>query len=926
MIGNRAMKFTTQKTLLTIAITAVILAGCGGGGSKSSPGVTTPPIDTGTDTGIEPAVVDVNTTVSSVKAGVLDSGVVKDAVNLKGSVSDVKKYKYDNASGKLVITDLNDASADNQDISSTKHGTFVATVLAGNTKNGSTKGVANGVADIFAAQVSDDSTGTASTASIFGAIEHLNANNGVNLFNISMGGFWEEVADPVNYFSLNYAPAKAAVDNGALLVFSTGNDGALEASSSATMPVYDTSLEKGWLAVAGLNEDHTGLYEYNNTWGGSNICGSAARWCLSADYVNTGVGNSALGNGLYNMYGTSGSAPQVTGTAALVWSNYSWMTADQVRQAILTTADYMEDDSTNNGLYNETYGWGYLNTDKAVKGVGKFSSVFGDFNANVTTGLVGVFSNDISGDAGLIKSGAGRLVLSGDNSYTGDTIVNAGVLKIAGDTSSSDFTVNANGTLLAGTGKVGSVSNSGNVSTEEGTLTIEGDYTQSSTGTLTYKVGKGVDVTGSASLAGSLNVTATDAKYVATGKHTVLNADDGVTGTFSDVYTNKAFLKINGVTYDAENVYADVSLQSTATKATSQGGVTAVASDLTDQLLAKADTQYLAGETDTSLVAYATALQSVATNADVQAILNSNSGSVFAETPSVLLKNQNVATGVVAKHINNVANGNSGVWAETTLLSTKNGATGWDSVDSDVYSASVGADFNITSNTILGGYVSTLKDSSDYSLNSNEANTDTTGLGVYAKYDLGAPYFTGLAYYGSGDVEYKRNITDGVTSAKTETKSDVSIFNAYGEFGYGFSNDLVEITPFVALAYADASIDGLSENSDIGLTVSDADAKETSLHTGLRVSSEIAQGFNLGGFVQYSKVLDRDLSDVTVVSNVDTDVSVSFAPPSFDKDYFMYGASGKYTNNAWTFFVNAAAISDDDTGYQGQIGFKYAFD
>ncbi len=67
------------------------------------------------------------------------------------------------------------------------------------------------------------------------------------------------------------------------------------------------------------------------------------------------------------------------------------MTADQVRQTLLTTADYMDDGSVNNGLYNETYGWGYFNKDKAVNGVGMFTKEFGDFDANVTDGYVGVF-------------------------------------------------------------------------------------------------------------------------------------------------------------------------------------------------------------------------------------------------------------------------------------------------------------------------------------------------------------------------------------------------------------------------------------------------------------------------------------------------------------------------------------------------------
>jgi autotransporter-associated beta strand protein len=51
------------------------------------------------------------------------------------------------------------------------------------------------------------------------------------------------------------------------------------------------------------------------------------------------------------------------------------------------------------------------------------------------------FSGVISGGTGLIKEGAGTLVLSGSNSYTGSTSVNAGTLGLRVNSSSSQITV-----------------------------------------------------------------------------------------------------------------------------------------------------------------------------------------------------------------------------------------------------------------------------------------------------------------------------------------------------------------------------------------------------------------------------------------------------------------------------------------------------
>ncbi|MEX5538876.1 autotransporter-associated beta strand repeat-containing protein, partial [Pseudomonas syringae] len=81
----------------------------------------------------------------------------------------------------------------------------------------------------------------------------------------------------------------------------------------------------------------------------------------------------------------------------------------------------------------------------------------------------GTFSNNINGDAGLTKSGKGRLVLTGNNTYTGNTVVNEGVLKVDGKVQSD--TLVSNGGVLLGSGVLGNVNNSGVVSTEYGSMT-----------------------------------------------------------------------------------------------------------------------------------------------------------------------------------------------------------------------------------------------------------------------------------------------------------------------------------------------------------------------------------------------------------------------------------------------------------------------
>ncbi|GGB11854.1 hypothetical protein GCM10011491_44720 [Brucella endophytica] len=95
-------------------------------------------------------------------------------------------------------------------------------------------------------------------------------------------------------------------------------------------------------------------------------------------------------------------------------------------------------------------------------------------------------SQTLSGPGGLLKRGAGTLVMSGANSYTGDTVVEGGTLQAAAAnvfSSASAFTVEQNGALATGgfDQSLASLSNAGDVSlqgTAPGTtLTITGDYT-----------------------------------------------------------------------------------------------------------------------------------------------------------------------------------------------------------------------------------------------------------------------------------------------------------------------------------------------------------------------------------------------------------------------------------------------------------------
>gem|GEM_PF-812181 len=919
----------SQLSVLAVLISTLLLVGCGGGGGGGggggetlnmapapvnnpaptptpTPTPTTEPVAETTPTTdsaptSEPMPVSPVVTYGKVKVGIVDSG-------LAAGRSDIN---YDNVHFASYLSGGSQTLNDNN--GQAGHGTLVALTAAGLASGAFAGGVAPD-SDLWIAQASSNNLFYYQDTQK--AISGL-LNNGVKIINMSYASSerlattaQQQSARTSGRYDLLRDSLSSIVSANALGVVVTGNNGTSTPSPNAQIPLIynDPSLQKGLIAVTGYVPGYTvaqgsrppELFVFD-------ACGDVAAWCLAAPgYADYLQDNGTLGR----KYGTSFAAPRVTGAASRVSAQFPWMTGYNLQQTLLTTADYHSDavagvsqDTGNGRPYNNTFGWGNVNVDKALRGPGMFYG--DDFTAALTYGSY-VFANDISGSGGLIVSGAsnagGSLTLSGNNTYTGATRVESNSLFIDGSVA-SDVRVTGSG-LLAGSGRInGNLSNQGTVvTTAAGGLRVVGSYQQSADGTLRITLSQPLTVAGPATLNGALQVTLPSDTYIVQTNESLLESGQGISGQFASVDTG-VFLK-GTVAYSANSVtghFQRVNTVQAAQAAGLTGKATLQSAANVERALQAADrlsTQSGLSAQQTELLQDAAAFQRIGSGAAAEAVLDSLSGQAHASGNAILFNSLDYQNQLLNNRLDPARQKPYGMWAETGTLHGDLQQDGYLGSHYRTNTTAIGVDSSFDVPGLrVGAAVTDSEIRASYEGSGGNSTNSLQGVMLYGQYAVTPEWFwQGNLSYQHGETDLDRVLLlNGVRSSSSETRNDS--WQALVKTGYRWSlDDRLTLQPYVGMKLSQLYTGGFNDEAGaLGLQGDSARYSRTVGLTGLNLSApllEVDQWWSLlSVYGEHQHAFTNPSLDVNARWTGTGSEGDSFAIPgmTLDRDSQWYG-------------------------------------
>ena len=502
-------------------------------------------------------------------------------------------------------------------------------------------------------------------------------------------------------------------------------------------------------------------------------------------------------------------------------------------------------------------------------------NLFGGFTLNGGTASLG---GSVTGN---VVQNAGTTTMTG--TVLGGFTLNAGTASlngsVAGPTVASGGTLGGNA-VFGGLSATGATLSPGN---SIGTFTINGNFAQTG-GTYVVEVNNSgqsdkINVSGTATInGGAVSVVAQSGNYARNTTYTIVTANGGLSGAYSSVTSNFAFLTPS-LTYDANNVYLNLFLSQSAFAAGAQSANQYAVGTVLDQSNSSAS-----GDFNTVLNALA-----VLSSTQGRAALDAISGQQYADVGTTTIQGGYLFTNAVGQQMAvarsgagggqrvaiaeaceiEACDGSSPLAAWASGLGGFGGVNGNNNAGGLVYTfggAAVGMDYRFDPRFLVGiavGYAAGNQWVNNFMGRGWSNSVSVTGYGSFTQ---GGLYVDALAGYAYTNNQMQRQIVIAGLQPRTANGS-TGANQALGqiETGYRFAiyaPAQATLTPFGRLQASTVNQSAFSEWGAQSLNLNVAQQTTNSLRTtvgaelngAVDVGRPVALGLRLGWLHEFADV------------------------------------------------------------------------
>ena len=866
-------KYNFKNNSILIGLAALVISCGGGGGGVGTSIKPTPTPNTPSDS--TPAIGWNDSTVSynknnpsnkpdtTLTGSGVNIGIIDIAFENPAFASDLTE-KFGTRLEKLTVPDFTPTYLPDED-----HGIAVAALAAG-----STEGIAK-EAKVYIVDAakkgpdpkdsSKEKTHPEVSLDMYRALK----NKGVTIYNQSFGSDTLQESDTATYADKMGRAAvrfyEEEVNNGSLFVWAAGNVSTdKQPTLEGGLPYFNSSLEKGWINVVGLTAKE-GAESGNRNWNNLKAlspAGVAKNWTVTV----LGDQHYKLKTQYYIGSGSSFAAPIVTGTAALIKQKYPWMDGSLIRQTILSTAT----DIGERGV-DEIYGWGLLNIDKALKGPALFSkqlALSDNVVINIPSGTY-TFSNNISGDAGLVLRGSGTLILNGAATYTGETNVGNNVyLKIKRMNSPSTLSIGKEAIVEVSSSTINNIQNDGTFINNGNS--IANNVVMTNESKMYSDINANLKAT-NAEVNGIVTVTNNNGEYLTKNGKNIDIITGNVTGN-SEIKSNNGLMTVNKI--KTENLSANISRTDTIEYAKSLNSDTEQLNTARqiETALENVDKNYESGKKEAGILG--SKLQTLNLNT-----LDSMSGQIYAsaqaltfEQSETVNKNLSNRISMLSKSMEN-SDKKFGFWTSGIFSKGNIKKDGFAKGNTSVKGGQIGFDMKISPDAILGISADYSKGKVKFNRYNGQSKADMTGLSLYGRQNLGNSYIAGRAGIGFADSRVERDIiVNNNYIEHSKVSHNDNIISGYFETGYDIKNKEGDfaVTPYAALGMDKVTRGKFSEeNTNFGMKADKKSYNMPYASIGIKTVKTFGKT-DITGYAGYTQGLNKQ--------NMDFDASYNFAP------------------------------------------------